>query len=251
MGSVTNLDCKRFKDYVSTLNYSTVHKNYILRSYKLIFKYAKKYLNLHNDPSEVIEYFKLTSDEKFKLKEAEANIWSNDDFNEFIKCVKSKKYKVLFYVLFYTGIRQGEAQALQWKDYYNGVLDIYKNYTFKTDKGYYEIKETKTTSSIRKVALNKGLVEILNDYKNDVTKISGFNENWYIFGNNNPLARTNINRVKDMACKESGVKRITLHGFRHSHASNLISSGMNIVAVSKRSGHSSIDITLRTYTHLM
>ena len=39
--------------------------------------------------------------------------------------------------------------------------------------------------------------------------------------------------------------------FRHSHASNLISNDVNIVAVSRRLGHSNIDITLKTYTHLM
>ncbi|RGD73143.1 hypothetical protein DXC78_11720 [Faecalicoccus pleomorphus] len=38
---------------------------------------------------------------------------------------------------------------------------------------------------------------------------------------------------------------------RHSHASNLICSGCNIVAVSKRLGHENVEITLETYTHLI
>ena len=65
------------------------------------------------------------------------------------------------------------------------------------------------------------------------------------------MPRTNIERVKAKAIKESGVKRINIHDLRHSHASNLIASGVNIVAVSKRLGHSDINMTLKTYTHLM
>lgn len=42
-----------------------------------------------------------------------------------------------------------------------------------------------------------------------------------------------------------------LHDLRHSHATLLINSGVNIVAVSKRLGHSSINQTLKTYTHLL
>ncbi|MBR5340655.1 MAG: tyrosine-type recombinase/integrase [Erysipelotrichaceae bacterium] len=51
--------------------------------------------------------------------------------------------------------------------------------------------------------------------------------------------------------KESGVKRIRIHDFRHSHATNLINDGVNIVAVSKRLGHSDITQTFNTYTHLL
>ena len=49
----------------------------------------------------------------------------------------------------------------------------------------------------------------------------------------------------------SDVKKIRIHDFRHSHASNLIGEGMDIVAVSKRLGHSSVEMTLNVYTHLL
>ncbi len=47
------------------------------------------------------------------------------------------------------------------------------------------------------------------------------------------------------------IKKIRLHDFRHSHASNLIGEGMDIVAVSRRLGHSNIEMTLNIYTHLL
>ena len=47
------------------------------------------------------------------------------------------------------------------------------------------------------------------------------------------------------------MKPICIHDLRHSHATWLINSGVNIVAVSKRLGHASINQTLKTYTHLL
>lgn len=44
---------------------------------------------------------------------------------------------------------------------------------------------------------------------------------------------------------------LRIHDFKHSHASNLISEGISIIAVSRRLGHSNIDMTLRVYTHLL
>lgn len=47
------------------------------------------------------------------------------------------------------------------------------------------------------------------------------------------------------------IHRITPHGFRHSHATNLINNGVNFVTVFRRLGHSNIQTTLTTYTHLL
>ena len=71
-----------------------------------------------------------------------------------------------------------------------------------------------------------------------------------MFGRDKPVSRTQITRVKDKAVDLSCVKPITIHQFRHSHASILINGGMNIVAVSRRLGHSDVEMTLKVYTHL-
>ena len=46
------------------------------------------------------------------------------------------------------------------------------------------------------------------------------------------------------------VKDIRIHDFRHSYASLLIDSGANITLVAKYLGHSKIDETLNTYSHM-
>ena len=51
--------------------------------------------------------------------------------------------------------------------------------------------------------------------------------------------------------KIAKVKKIRIHDFRHSHASLLLSYGIPITVISKRLGHSDINMTLNTYSHLI
>ena len=73
----------------------------------------------------------------------------------------------------------------------------------------------------------------------------------YLFGGLTGLPPETITRKFKKAIAESGVKRITVHSLRHSHASWLINNGVNILAVSKRLGHKDVSTTLRVYTHLL
>jgi integrase len=52
------------------------------------------------------------------------------------------------------------------------------------------------------------------------------------------------------AAEAIGMGEITFHALRHTHASQLIDQGIDIVAVSKRLGHSKPNVTLSTYAHL-
>lgn len=251
ISSINEMDCRKFYEYVSSLNYSTTHKNYILNKYKAIFKHAIKFYGLSHNPTNVITPLKSSFDEKIKKRNKENNIWTIDEFNLFINNVDKNIYKQLFVILYFTGMRLGEALALKWNDYDTNYLHINKSITRKTKNGIYEIKDTKNISSIRDIDVGITLKEYLNDFKKDEMTKSGFNDNWFIFGRLNPLPQTSIDRVKDKAIKKANVRRITLHQFRHSHASNLIANGISIVAVSKRLGHSDINMTLKVYTHLM
>lgn len=251
INKINELDCRKFRELVQNLSYSTVHKNYILNCYKALFKHARIYFKVTNNPTYVMESFKKTFEEKMKTKNKELNIWNENDFVLFINHIDKEKYKYLFILLFYTGIRLGEALALTWNDYKDNCISITKSLTRKTNKGTYEIKDTKTVSSIRDIELGNNLSSILDTFKKQERSIRGFNKNWFMFGRLAPLPYTSIEREKNNAIKKANVRKIRIHDFRHSHASNLIANGVNIVAVSKRLGHSDINMTLSIYTHLM
>ena len=82
-------------------------------------------------------------------------------------------------------------------------------------------------------------------------KSTDFKSDWFIFNREKRLSKSHLDRVKNRAIAEADLIRIRIHDLRHSHASSLISEGISIVAVSRRLGHSSIDMTLRVYTHLL
>ncbi|MFQ5574516.1 MAG: tyrosine-type recombinase/integrase [Terriglobia bacterium] len=51
--------------------------------------------------------------------------------------------------------------------------------------------------------------------------------------------------------RRAGLRRIRLHDLRHGYASLLLASGENIKFVQDQLGHSSAQITLDVYAHLM
>ena len=75
------------------------------------------------------------------------------------------------------------------------------------------------------------------------------NFDYFIFGGIKPLAPTTINRYKVKACQKANLRPITLHQFRHSHATLLVNNNVLINEVSRRLGHSNVSITLNTYVH--
>ncbi|MFT8879272.1 MAG: tyrosine-type recombinase/integrase, partial [Oenococcus sp.] len=66
-----------------------------------------------------------------------------------------------------------------------------------------------------------------------------------------PYTNQSMNRhLKDL-CDRLGIKPITIHGLRHTHASLLLASGISMQYVSKRLGHANLMITEKVYSHLL
>ena len=71
-----------------------------------------------------------------------------------------------------------------------------------------------------------------------------------MFGNIYPLSATTLLDRKTKNAFLARVKDIRIHDFRNSCASLLIDSGANITLVAKYLGHTKIDETLNTYSHM-
>jgi integrase len=65
------------------------------------------------------------------------------------------------------------------------------------------------------------------------------------------MSLTATTKIKDKIIEQTGLPYIRIHDLRHSHASYLIKNGANMYAVSRRLGHSSIQMTIDRYTHLL
>lgn len=86
--------------------------------------------------------------------------------------------------------------------------------------------------------------------KSEAEKIPVFNENFFVAGDMLPVCSNTLTNHKNVNCKLANVKQIRLHDFRHSCASLLVNKGANITVVAKYLGHTKIEETLNTYTHL-
>ena len=77
-----------------------------------------------------------------------------------------------------------------------------------------------------------------------------FKLDWFVFGDEDPLSYHQMNYYKDKYADKAGVKRLNLHGFRHSCASVLIHGSTPLPVVATYLGHSDSTETLETYTHM-
>lgn len=105
-------------------------------------------------------------------------------------------------------------------------------------------------SSYRTIPIPNFLLNYLKDLYDDCSSYYNFNDNWYVFGDIDPLPDTTLRARKSNNTFKARVKDIRVHDFRHSCASLLIDRGANITLVAKYLGHSKIDETLNTYSHM-
>lgn len=160
------------------------------------------------------------------------------------------KYHPLVIAGFRTGLRIGELIGLQWQDidYFNKLILVQRNIT----RG--KITTPKSKSSRRQVRMSAQLIEILKQHKVSIAKQT-LKNGWksmpdWIFINDDgtPLNYGNfIHRVWNPAMVKSKLLRRTPHDMRHTYATLRLSKGDTLAEVSKEMGHSTAEITYRTY----
>lgn len=237
----------QFRLYLEKKDYSVNYKNKVLNLLKSLVNYSHKYYNTSDTVINFIDTFKEVN----KIKK-EMQFFTYDEFQKFISVIDEFNYKTFFEVLYYLGLRQGEATALTWNDidFDKKEVSINKTLTTKLKGQLYTVSSPKTQKSNRILPIPKKLLESLKTLKKEAHKRKYYSDTWFVFGNELPFRETTIQVRKNKYCKLAEVKQIRIHDFRHSCASFLINHGASIVLVSKYLGHSKISITLDTYTHL-
>lgn len=217
--------------------FSTTTKNRTISYVKSVFRFAHQTYDLPNT-ADFLTRLQKTDEEVLAEIDKELNVWTVEEFNQFIAKVNHPVYSVFFCFLFWTGCRRGEAIALQKKDLNGNSVTI--KYSQRTQTQGLKPTKKRTVRTIK-------IDDILVSQLQPLLKQPGN----YVFGGEAGLSVNMIDTWFHRGIQESGVKRIRLHDLRHSHASWLINNGVNIVAVSKRLGHKDITTTLNTYTHLL
>lgn len=137
-----------------------------------------------------------------------------------------------------TGARVGEIQALTSQDITPSYISIDKSYSAATK----ETTAPKTSNSIRRVTITPKLYRVIEDYLEKINSQALFPDkvpSWKIREGMKELS-TNAH-----------VAPVRFHGLRHSHVSYLLNHDIDIQYISKRVGHANVNVTLKTYAHLL
>ena len=190
-----------------------------------------------------------------KSRKPKIDFWTLEEFQKVISLLYKDDYYehylfISYWLLFMTGMRIGEAAALQWSDidFETGVLSINKNLYYKTMTDY-KFVETKTQASIRDIVIYDDTLKELKEWKEVQQKVLT-NCDFVMSYSGIPTSKHTLPRALEKLAELAGVHRIKIHALRHSHASLLISMRENPLIIKDRLGHEKIQTTLGTYGHL-
>lgn len=217
--------------------YSESYLRMINNQLTSLFTHAMNVYDLSNNPCKKVK--RMGKDAPRSL-----TFWTVDEYETFLETIdESDHYYLMFEILFWTGIREGEMLALTKGDFdfVNCKLHITKTY-YRID-GKDVITTPKTPESIRTIDIPEFLRDAIKEF---CDKKYGFPDDERLF----PIcARAVQNKLKRQIAK-AGVKDIRVHDLRHSHVAYLINQGIEPILIKERLGHRDIKITINTYGHL-
>ena len=187
-----------------------------------------------------------------------------EQIGAFLEAASKTPHYALFYLLLHTGLRRGEALALKWKHVDMGLASLgiqaYLSVTQSLGKinGKTYVKEPKTSSGKRRVALSPSSILVLQQHKTEQRRLfaslgNTLTDDDYVFCHydRTPLDPSTISHTFANVLHKAGLPPMPLHGLRHSHATLLLQAGTHPRVVMERLGHSSIRVTLDTYSHVV
>lgn len=157
----------------------------------------------------------------------------------------SDRYKPLVWLLGATGLRWGEATALQWRDI--GTTTVAVERAWKHAGGSSrDLGAPKTAKAYRRIETSPRVIESLGERGNPgdlvFTNARGDRVNYQTFYTDH----------WKHACEAANLHpRPTIHGLRHFAASHMLSQGADIFEVSRALGHESVSTTADVYGHLI
>jgi integrase len=193
-----------------------------------------------------------------RVRAREIDVLTTTQIQAVLKTLRGRPLYTIVAVLLATGLRRGELLALRWQDVdLDGATLKVEQALEETKRGGLIFKAPKTRHGRRIVTLPPSTVAVLREHwKNQQQQrlslgLGKAPPDSPVFADWDGSVRSPhwLTQLWRKQMKVAGLK-VTLHSLRHSHASTLIGSGLDVLTISRRLGHGSPVITLGVYGHL-
>lgn len=248
--------------------------NQPLKNYQMIFNYLSRVLDYAVQMKYIVENpvrgviipnsrQQKEEDQRFtgksnKVKSAD-NYYTKDELKTFLDCAKTldnKQVYPLFWLLAFTGARSGEICALSWSDISFEHSSITSNKTRAWSSNGVITQTPKTEQGNRTIYIDPKTKSILEKWHVQQRKsmlILGYNTSsseQLVFTNkfNNTLQNATLATFIKKIVKQTGLKRITPQGFRHTYATLAVQGELPPKELQTQLGHKDIRTTLNIYT---
>lgn len=225
-----------------------------------VFKYALSLQLIRSNPMDAVirpKRKKRIDEERYS-----APYYEKEELLEFLEIAKNYPDPIypIFRILAFTGLRKGELLALRWKDIDFEKRTLSVKQTLATcDKWEVKFQVPKTEKSLRTISIDSETLQVIKQWqlkqkeyflKMGIKPAKNGKQLLFVSEENKPLYLDYVNHNLKIIIKENNLKRITPHGFRHTHCSLLFESGASLKEVQVRLGHTDIKTTMDIYTHV-
>ncbi|MDP4153284.1 MAG: site-specific integrase [Bacillota bacterium] len=200
-------------------------------------------------------------------KKKDIRVFTPDEQKAIEKACKGERWGMIILLDLYSGMRQGEILALTWKDIdfekrtikINKQLSRLKNFNPKiSGKTILMVQPYTKNSNDRTVSISPAIVGKLKAYKatedaNKAKWAEAYEDNGLVFCREDGhfVEPKTFQEFFKKTLKNAGVKDGNVHALRHTFATRALEAGIPVKVVSQILGHSSIQITLDTYSHVL
>lgn len=156
-----------------------------------------------------------------------------------------------------TGMRRGEIIGLRWcdVDLLNKTISVNQTAIYVNSTLLY--KKPKTQSSIRTIYIQDDLVKLLRNERTRQNRLrlqgvlDNPNELVCINRYNAPWIPQTLAHCYKVFCEANNIRPLRLHDIRHTHSTLLLLAGVDFKTISNRLGHTSVQITIDRYSHVL
>lgn len=189
----------------------------------------------------------------------EATVLTPEQAGQFLAHLSGHKHEALYVCAITLGLRRGELLGLRWTDvdFETAYVDV--RYALHRVKGAgLQLAEPKSGRAKRKLRIPQVCLAALARWRGKQAEAKRWaGQDWkegnFIFtgGTGMPLHPDDISRELPAILKEAGLPKARMHDLRHSCATLLLSMGVSAKMVQETLGHSSYQLTMDTYSHVI